>query len=128
MLQKLDECVNTTKEDENDPDCAIEVNLTPLLQGKSDSQVHYAKYEFMLIQYTNHECQQISGWDHKRLFRCEGHQSQEDIDPSSDSNFSGGQMDENKKVLLCELSHLHSLLAELLWLPCQSFLQEVKSY
>lgn len=39
LLKKLDDCVTTTKDDENDPDNAIEVNLTPLMEGKNDSQV-----------------------------------------------------------------------------------------
>jgi len=43
LKQKLDQCVSMTRPDENDPECAIEVNLTPLLEGNNDNQVDIIK-------------------------------------------------------------------------------------
>ncbi len=43
LLRRLDECIGATKDDENDPTCAIEVTLTPLLEGSNGYQVDIIK-------------------------------------------------------------------------------------
>ena len=34
LMKKLDDCVSTTHDDENNPDYQIKINLQPLLQGQ----------------------------------------------------------------------------------------------
>ena len=43
LAHKLDECVTLKGKDENDPDAALQVDLTPLLEGKSANQINIIK-------------------------------------------------------------------------------------